>query len=189
MHTIKDYAYSQRLYLAQWLKQVAETGFSHRLTAYKIVGHFFGLSYLKISGHNQHRNIFFRISNISAPCPHAQLRGRTVIKKLWQFFGPWGRDLSQSLPCWIFQVKQTHQSTASERTTRLSKTMHTSWKSTPPSFSCHSVSPTLNDGTLSPSDSGVQKKLFPKWVSFILPFVSSWQLVDFVIHATSTHSL
>ena len=25
---------------------------------------------------------FFRISNISVPCPHAQLRGRTVIKKL-----------------------------------------------------------------------------------------------------------
>ena len=28
---------------------VAETGFSHRLTAYKIVGHFFGLSYREIS--------------------------------------------------------------------------------------------------------------------------------------------
>ena len=98
---------------------VAETGFSHRLTAYKIVGHFFGLSYLKISGNNQVENIFFRISNISVPCLHTQLRGRTVIKKSWTFFGPWGRDRSQSPPCWIFRVKQIHQFTASERTTRL----------------------------------------------------------------------
>ena len=58
---------------------VAETGFSHRLTANKIVGHFFGLSYLKLSGNNQVENIFFRISNISVLCPHARLRGRTVI--------------------------------------------------------------------------------------------------------------
>ena len=35
------------------LSLVAETGFSHRSTAYKIVGHFFGLSYRKISGSNQ----------------------------------------------------------------------------------------------------------------------------------------
>ena len=62
--------------------------------------------------------VFFRISNISVPCPHAQLRGRTIIKKLWTFFGPWGRDRSQSPPCWIFRVKQIHQSTVSERTTR-----------------------------------------------------------------------
>ena len=70
------------------LAPVAETGFRHRLTAYKIVGHFFGLSYRKISGNNQVENISFKISNISVPCPHAQLRGRTVIKKLWTFFGP-----------------------------------------------------------------------------------------------------
>ena len=37
---------------------VAETGFSHRLTAYKIVGHFFGLSYREISGSNQVKNSF-----------------------------------------------------------------------------------------------------------------------------------
>ena len=36
-----------------------ETGFNHRLTAYKIVGHFFGLSYLNISGNNQGKNSFF----------------------------------------------------------------------------------------------------------------------------------
>ena len=98
---------------------VAETGFSHRLTAYTIVGHFFGLSYRNISGDNRSKNIFFRISNISVPCSHAQLECRKVIKKLWTFFGPWGRDRSQSPPCWIFRVKQIHQST--ERTTRLMK--------------------------------------------------------------------
>ena len=96
----------------------AEAGFSHRLTAYRIVGHFFGMSYRKISGSNQVKNRFFRINNISVPCLHAQLRGRTVIKKLSTFFGPWGRDRSWSPPCWIFLVKQIHPSTASERTTR-----------------------------------------------------------------------
>ena len=39
-------------------------------------------------------------------------------KKLLTFFGPWGRDRSQSPPCWIFGVTQIHPSTASERTTR-----------------------------------------------------------------------
>ena len=81
-------------------------------------GTFFGLSYRKISGSNLIKISFFRISNISVPCLHAQLRGRTVITKLWTFFGPWGRDRSQSPPCWIFRVKQIHPSTASERTTR-----------------------------------------------------------------------
>ena len=71
------------------LAPVAETGFSHRLTAYKIVGHFFGLSYWKISGSNQVKNSFFRISNISVPCLHAQLRvrGRTVIISLIKSYG------------------------------------------------------------------------------------------------------
>ena len=62
--------------------------------------------------------VFFRISSISVPCPHSQLGGRTVNKKLWTFFGPWGRDHSQSPPCWIFRLRQIHPSTASERTTR-----------------------------------------------------------------------
>ena len=105
------------------LAPVAETGFSHRLTAYKIVGHFFGLSYLNVSGDNQVEKSFFGISNIPVPCPHAQLRGRTVIQKLWTFFGPRGRDRSQSPPCWIFRVKQTHQPTASEGTTRLAQSL------------------------------------------------------------------
>ena len=48
------------------------------------------------------RCCFFRINNISVPCPHAQLRGRTGIKMLWTFFGLMGRDRSQSPPCWIF---------------------------------------------------------------------------------------
>ena len=59
------------------------------------MGHFFGLSYRKISGNNQVKNSVSRISNISVPYPHAQLRGRTVINKLWIFFGPSGRDRSQ----------------------------------------------------------------------------------------------
>ena len=101
------------------LAPVAGTGFSHRLTAYKTVGLFFGLSYRRKLGHNQVEFFFLRISNISVPCPHAQLRGRTVIEKLWTFFGPWGCNRSQSPPCSIFRVKQIHQSTASERTMRL----------------------------------------------------------------------
>ena len=99
------------------LAPVAETGFSHRLhtQSWDIsldchIGKYRRVIRSKI--------LFFRISNISVPCPHAQLRGRTVIKMLWTFFGPWGRDRSQSLPRWIFRVKQIHQSTASERTTR-----------------------------------------------------------------------
>ena len=40
------------------LTPVAETGFSHRMTVYKFVGHFFELSYRKISGHNLVKNIF-----------------------------------------------------------------------------------------------------------------------------------
>ena len=79
------------------LAPVGETGFSHRLTVYKIVRHFFVLSYLNISGNNQVKNSFFRISSIQFP--YAQLRGRTVIKKLWTFIGPCGRDRSQPLQC------------------------------------------------------------------------------------------
>ena len=44
------------------LAPVAGTGFSHRLTEYKIVGHFFGLSYLNISVNNQIENISWDIS-------------------------------------------------------------------------------------------------------------------------------
>ena len=106
------------MYPCRHIAPVAETGFSHGFTAYKIVGHFFALSYRKISGSNRVNNVFIRISNMSVPCPHAQLRCRTVIKKLWTFFGPWGRDRCQSPPCWIFLVKQIHPSTASEMTTR-----------------------------------------------------------------------
>ena len=41
--------------------------------------------------------------------------------QLWTFFRPWGRDRSKSPPCLIFRVKQIHQSTASEMTTRQTK--------------------------------------------------------------------
>ena len=61
--------------------------FIHGITAYKIVGNFFGLSYRKISGSNQVKNVFIRTSNISVPCPHAQLRGRTVITDIFRTLG------------------------------------------------------------------------------------------------------
>ena len=49
--------------------------------------------------------------------------GSEKVKKLWKFFGPLSPDRSQSTPCLIFRVKQIHQSTASERTTRLPPVM------------------------------------------------------------------
>ena len=67
--------------------QVAETGFSHILTAYKIVGHFFGLSYRKISVKNQVEKSFFRISTILVPCPHAQLRGSSEVAQSLKSYG------------------------------------------------------------------------------------------------------
>ena len=69
---------------------MAETGFSHRFTAYKIVRHFSDCHIRKYPGVIRLKVVFFRISNISVPCPHAQLRVRTV-KKLWTFFGLSGR--------------------------------------------------------------------------------------------------
>ena len=63
--------YVNRARVSTILAAVAEIGFSHRLTAYKIVGQ----SYL--------RKYFFRISNIQATRSHAQLIFfSTVIKKL-----------------------------------------------------------------------------------------------------------
>ena len=48
---------------------------------------------------NQVDNRFIRISNIPAASSHAQLICREAVKKLWAFFGPWGRDRSQTPPC------------------------------------------------------------------------------------------
>ena len=64
--------------------------------------------------------VFLRISNISAPCPHAQLRGRTVIKKLWTFGTMGSGSLSVTAMLEFCRVKQIHQSTASERSARKS---------------------------------------------------------------------
>ena len=58
---------------------------SHRLTPYKIVGHLFRRSYLTLVPEESGRKYFITIINISDPCPHAQLRGRTIIKNLWTF--------------------------------------------------------------------------------------------------------
>ena len=54
---------------------MGETGLSHRLTAYKIVGHFYGLSYLKISGNNQVENIFLESVAFQL---HARMRSSEV---------------------------------------------------------------------------------------------------------------
>ena len=44
---------------------------------------------------------FIKIHNILATRSHAQLISSfpAVIKTLWTFFGPWGRDCSQLPPC------------------------------------------------------------------------------------------
>ena len=47
-----------------------DTGFSHRLTPYKIVGPFFGRSYLRLVLKYSGRKYHFRIRNISVTCPH-----------------------------------------------------------------------------------------------------------------------
>ena len=102
------------------LAPVAETGFSHRLTAYKIVGHFFDCHIGKYGPWSGRKYFFlesatfrFHAGMLSSEVAHAGT------KKLWTFIGPWGRVRSQSPPCWIFRVKQIHQSTAWEGTTRL----------------------------------------------------------------------
>ena len=48
---------------------------------------------------NQVESKFIRIIYILATRSHAQQIFRNVIKKLLAFFGPWGRDRSQSPPC------------------------------------------------------------------------------------------
>ena len=58
---------------------MGETGLSHILTAYKIVGHFYGLSYLKISGNNQVENIFLESVTFQF---HACMRSLEVAQSL-----------------------------------------------------------------------------------------------------------
>ena len=60
------------------LVPVGETGLGHRLTAYKIVGHFYGLSYLKISGII--RSIFF-LESVTFQF-HARMRSSEVAQSL-----------------------------------------------------------------------------------------------------------
>ena len=67
------------------LAPVAETGFSHRLTAYKIVGHFFGLPYLNISGNNQVENSFF-LESVTFQF-HARMLSSEVAQSL-KSYGP-----------------------------------------------------------------------------------------------------
>ena len=72
---------------------VAVTSFSHRLTAYKFVGISLDCNIWICLGIIRSKIAFFRISNISVPYLYAQLRGRTVIKKLRSFFVQGSRSL------------------------------------------------------------------------------------------------
>ena len=53
-------------------------------------------------------SVTFRLRDLR----HAQLIFRTVIKKLWAFFRPWGRDRSQSLQCWKTLIFSGESNTA-----------------------------------------------------------------------------
>ena len=73
-----------------------------------------------MSGHNQVKNSFISIRNISSM--HARMLSSDVAQSLKsdRHFSDLGVGIALSLrhvQCWIFQVKQIHQSTASERTT------------------------------------------------------------------------
>ena len=82
------------------ISPVAETGFSHTLTAYKIVGQFFGLSYKKISGNNQVKD--FRISNIQF---NARMLSSEVAQSLksydiFQTLGSGSLSVTAMFDCW-----------------------------------------------------------------------------------------
>ena len=66
--------------------------------------------------------MIIRISRISATIPHAELIFRTVIKKLWAFFGL-GVEIARSHRYaekrQFFRVRRIQQSTASLRTSQL----------------------------------------------------------------------
>ena len=78
------------------LVHLAETDFSYRLTPYKIVRNFFGRSYLRLPLTNQVENSL--LVSVTFHLQAGMLCSFSA--QLWTFFGPWGRDRSQSLPCW-----------------------------------------------------------------------------------------
>ena len=108
-----------RMYRTIWVYNaegdVGPILYSHRLTAYKIVGNFFGLS-----SREKSRKIFF-LESVTFQFHVRMLSSKVTqsLKSYKTFFELWGRDRSQSPPCWIFRIKQINQSTVSERTTRL----------------------------------------------------------------------
>ena len=68
---------------------------------------------------------------------HARMlsSGLTVIKKLWTFFGTWGRDRPQSPSCWIFRVKQILWSAVTSPETVLNgSSVKTKLCNTPPTY-------------------------------------------------------
>ena len=91
------------------LAAVAETGFIHSLTPYKIVRHFF----MDLPLHNQVKILFLESVTF-------QLYDHMLSSQVAQSFViPCGRDGSQSSPCLFLRTKEIHLYTASERMTRL----------------------------------------------------------------------
>ena len=89
---------------------VAETGFNHRLIAYKFVGHFFGLSHRGII---RSKIVFLESVTFQSHARMLSSQVAQVNKKLWTLFGLWGRDSS-----WVTAMFNFSGET-SERTTRL----------------------------------------------------------------------
>ena len=104
---------------------MADTGFSHRLTAYKIVGHFFGMSYRKISWNNQVKKVFLESVAFQF---HARMLSSEVaqslkIMNIFRTFGSGSLSVTALLDFSGKANRGLHQSTASKMTTRLGYTL------------------------------------------------------------------
>ena len=73
-----------------------QTGVSAIDCPIKNVGHFFGLSYVRLGINYSGRKKLIRISNNSHKASHAQHGFRNVIKKLRTFFGHRDREIEGS---------------------------------------------------------------------------------------------
>ena len=89
-----------------YVAPVAETGFSHRLTAYKIVGHFFGLSYREISLYNQVENSFLESVTFQL---HARMLSSEVAQssKSYGHFSDLGVGIAREKPFGLHNLYKT----------------------------------------------------------------------------------
>ena len=108
--------YSVLINIRQHVFCAAKCRKHHRLPAYKIVEHFFGLSYLNISENNQVEKSFLESVTFQF---HARMLRSHSHSKVMDIFRTLGLGTLSVPPCCIFRVEQIHQSTASERTTRV----------------------------------------------------------------------